>query len=260
MDPRVGEDLLETLRDLGVAAYLEPKTTNDPYLLATSLPSPPLDRLWVDREARERAAEALDQPDLEHAPASSLSAQGHGSSRTDGTRNERFELNNADVDARFAELIAGFGAASDVPDRPTATTTSIISAPTVAEDDDEVGHDDLDADELLEDEEEPAAESAPAQSVIWRGPTGGLGPAAHDPAEHYNPPDPPPVRWPSVQAQLGILVIIVGAALLFFPAILSLSGDASVILGVLGIAGGTWLLIQRMRRTPLEDDDDGAIV
>ena len=58
VDPRVGEHLLDVLREAGVAAYLEPSADVEPYTRSVSLPSPPSDRLFVDR-ARTGEARAL---------------------------------------------------------------------------------------------------------------------------------------------------------------------------------------------------------
>ena len=55
VDPRVGEHLLDLLRDAGIAAYLEPSADVSPYTRTVYLPSPPSDRLFVDRA---RAGEA----------------------------------------------------------------------------------------------------------------------------------------------------------------------------------------------------------
>ena len=52
VDPRVGEHLLDVLASAGVPAYLEPSADVEPYTRALSLPSPPTDRLWVDRDQR----------------------------------------------------------------------------------------------------------------------------------------------------------------------------------------------------------------
>ena len=49
VDPRVGEHLLDVLGSAGVPAFLEPSADVEPYTRTLSLPSPPTDRLWVDR-------------------------------------------------------------------------------------------------------------------------------------------------------------------------------------------------------------------
>ncbi|OMQ15353.1 hypothetical protein A7K94_0210085, partial [Modestobacter sp. VKM Ac-2676] len=58
VDPRVGEHLLDVLADAGIAAYLEPSTDVAPYTRNVYLPSPPSDRLFVDR-ARHPEARAV---------------------------------------------------------------------------------------------------------------------------------------------------------------------------------------------------------
>lgn len=60
VDPRVGEHLLDVLASAGVPAFLEPSADIEPYTRALSLPSPPTDRLWVDREQRREAREIVD--------------------------------------------------------------------------------------------------------------------------------------------------------------------------------------------------------
>ena len=64
VDPRVGEHLLDLLHAIGIAAYLEPSADVEPYTRTVSLPSPPSDRLFVDRARRAEARTVVD----EHAP------------------------------------------------------------------------------------------------------------------------------------------------------------------------------------------------
>ena len=56
VDPRVGEHLLDVLEAAGIAAYLDPSADVGPYTREVSLPSPPSDRLFVDRARRSEAA------------------------------------------------------------------------------------------------------------------------------------------------------------------------------------------------------------
>jgi hypothetical protein len=65
IDPRIGEHLLDLLEAVGIAAYLEPSSDVDPYTRSMSLPSPPSDRLFVDRARRAEARTVVDQ----HVPA-----------------------------------------------------------------------------------------------------------------------------------------------------------------------------------------------
>ncbi|HSV64339.1 MAG TPA: hypothetical protein VLJ59_00335 [Mycobacteriales bacterium] len=59
VDPRIGEHLLDVLKLAGVPAYLEPAMDVEPYTRAASVPSPPTDRLWVDRDLRETARDVI---------------------------------------------------------------------------------------------------------------------------------------------------------------------------------------------------------
>jgi hypothetical protein len=67
VDPRVGEHLLDMLREAGIAAYLEPSADVSPYTRTVYLPSPPSDRLFVDRARRTEARGLVDRNADEHA-------------------------------------------------------------------------------------------------------------------------------------------------------------------------------------------------
>jgi hypothetical protein len=67
VDPRIGEHLLDLLHAVGIAAYLEPSSDVDSYTRSVSLPSPPSDRLFVDRARRAEARTVVD----DHVPAGS---------------------------------------------------------------------------------------------------------------------------------------------------------------------------------------------
>ena len=96
VDPRVGEHLLDVLREAGVAAYLEPSADVEPYTRSVSLPSPPSDRLFVDR-ARTGEARALVD---EHA-------DDHVAERTRARQSARRDV---DEDAEWARIVAAFEA------------------------------------------------------------------------------------------------------------------------------------------------------
>lgn len=68
VDPRIGEHLLDVLHAVGIAAYLEPSADVEPYTRSVSLPSPPSDRLFVDRSRRVEARTVVEQ----HVPAADL--------------------------------------------------------------------------------------------------------------------------------------------------------------------------------------------
>ncbi|MDP5184551.1 hypothetical protein QOZ88_18090 [Blastococcus sp. BMG 814] len=66
VDPRVGEHLLDVLEAAGIAAYLEPAADVGPYTRSVVLPSPPSDRLFVDRARRVEARGLVEQHADDH--------------------------------------------------------------------------------------------------------------------------------------------------------------------------------------------------
>jgi hypothetical protein len=68
VDPRVGEHLLDVLEAAGIPAYLEQSADVGPYTRTVFLPSPPSDRLYVDRARRAEARGLVDRYADEHAP------------------------------------------------------------------------------------------------------------------------------------------------------------------------------------------------
>jgi hypothetical protein len=95
VDPRVGEHLLDVLYDAGIAAYLEPAADIAPYTRTVFLPSPPTDRLFVDRARRAEAGTLVDAQADEHARPVP----------------ERARLRrDLDEDAEWARIVAAFEA------------------------------------------------------------------------------------------------------------------------------------------------------
>jgi hypothetical protein len=68
VDPRVGEHLLDVLEAAGIPAYLEPSADVGPYTRTVFLPSPPTDRLYVDRSRRSEARGIVDEHADDHPP------------------------------------------------------------------------------------------------------------------------------------------------------------------------------------------------
>jgi len=104
VDPRVGEHLLDVLQLADIAAYLEPSADVAPYTRNVSFPSPPADRLFVDRsrvaEARALVSEHVG-PDERHALPATERAQvpEHAALRAD-----------LDEDAEWRGIVAAFEA------------------------------------------------------------------------------------------------------------------------------------------------------
>ena len=96
VDPRVGEHLLDVLREAGVAAYLEPSADVEPYTRTVSLPSPPSDRLFVDRARTAEARALVDEHADDHA-------QERARARQPARR-------DVDEDAEWARIVAAFEA------------------------------------------------------------------------------------------------------------------------------------------------------
>jgi hypothetical protein len=96
VDPRVGEHLLDLLATQGIAAYLEPAADVGPYTRTVFLPSPPSDRLYVDRTRRGDARALLAQ----HADVLAEPVAAAPPAATPLT----------DDDAEFARIVAAFEA------------------------------------------------------------------------------------------------------------------------------------------------------
>ena len=96
VDPRVGEHLLDLLREAGIAAYLEPSSDVEPYTRTVSLPSPPTDRLFVDRTRTADGRALVEQHVDEH--------------RREPTRRSRATRRDLDEDAEWARIVAAFEA------------------------------------------------------------------------------------------------------------------------------------------------------
>jgi hypothetical protein len=105
VDPRVGEHLLDLLSAVGIAAYLEPSADVAPYTRSVSLPSPPSDRLFVDRARRAEARAVVD----EHAPRPAEHTEPESGGRS--AAKERAAVRpDLDEDAEWARIVAAFEA------------------------------------------------------------------------------------------------------------------------------------------------------
>src|SRR4051794_23345002 len=101
VDPRIGEHLLDVLSAAGIAAYLEPSADVGPYTRTVFLPSPPTDRLFVDRSRRAEARGIVDEHADDHPP---------------GPAPRRPPLRaDLDAEAEWAGIVAALEAESDRP-------------------------------------------------------------------------------------------------------------------------------------------------
>jgi hypothetical protein len=218
VDPRVGEHLLELLRDAGIAAYLEPSADVSPYTRTVYLPSPPSDRLFVDRT---RTADARG---VVEGNADELARL-----RPPVRRQLRPDL---DEDVEWRRIVESLEA--DQRTSVEAGDAGIVAA---------------------EPEPEPAPPPPPPAA-----PPAPVEPDPLEVEEHFEPPPPPPLRAPAPASLYAVLLIAVGALLVFAPQVIGLSGDLAVLLGVGGVAAGVAVLVSRMRERSTEDGDDGAVV
>ncbi|MGY1730694.1 hypothetical protein ACI798_04165 [Geodermatophilus sp. SYSU D01045] len=98
VDPRVGEHLLDVLREAGIPAYLEPAADVGPYTRTVFLPSPPADRLFVDRARLGEGRSLVERHADDHVPAAGPAAE---------RRPLRRDL---DEDAEWARIVAAYEA------------------------------------------------------------------------------------------------------------------------------------------------------
>ena len=228
VDPRVGEHLLDVLEAAGIAAYLEPSADVGPYTRTVFLPSPPSDRLYVDRDRRvearglvERHADEHTRPVPEPAPV-------------------RKEVDrDLDEDAEWARIVAAFEAEHG---RPVVTEQASDAPPPPPH--------------------EPAVLDRPDEHFEPSPPP----PPPHEPAildlpdEHFVPPPAPPLPVPAPTSLYAVLLIVAGIGLAGLPELIGLSQDLGLLFGVLLIGGGAALLVSRMRERATDDGDDGAVV
>jgi hypothetical protein len=104
VDPRIGEHLLDVLHAVGIAAYLEPSSDVGPYTRTVFLPSPPTDRLFVDRARRGEARTIVEQQ-----------VGREGADRPAGAVPERAAVRrdigrDIDEDAEWARIVSAFEA------------------------------------------------------------------------------------------------------------------------------------------------------
>ena len=246
VDPRVGEHLLDVLAAGGIAAYLQPTADLNPILRATTLPARPIDRLYVDRTHLGTAREQLEKvtggalPTPPSAPAPAARPQ-------------------AEVDAEWEKIIAGFHTTADGDTDPGAASWPAAESPEpepprpagrpVTEDGTPLNR-------RRTDPQEP--------SILYGLDTFGadLPPDDEDDDEgRYIPPPPPPMPHLSKYAVMGLLGVVVGFLLFLCPWLLPIDKELVTLAGFAAIVGGAVTLVWRLRSGDDDDEfDDGAVV
>lgn len=248
LDPRLAEAMLDVLRTESIAAYVEPSTGRLGGYLEVHLPDRPHDRLWVDREQRDRAAALLSQ----HTQASPLPVE---AAATDDT--------GSSFEDAWADLVANFDADDPTTAPPWPAAEDVLDAPAdFVDGQQELPLDLPDAGPIVPRRIVRPVETttSPPDVVAASGEYG----SEYDPLsvldEHFVPPTPPKLPKLRPVTRWAILAIVVGFALIiskeFSDAI-----PGGVALGVLAIVGGFATLVAGMRSDRESDDsDDGAVV
>jgi hypothetical protein len=111
VDPRVGEHLLDLLQTVGIAAYLEPSADVGPYTRTVFLPSPPTDRLFVDRSRSREAGELVEAHADDHVRDRVAGEPPRGELPSAGSVPEPAAARReVDEDAEWARIVAAFEA------------------------------------------------------------------------------------------------------------------------------------------------------
>ena len=240
VDPRVGEHLLDVLAAGGIAAYLQPTADLNPILRATTLPSRPIDRLYVDRAALQIAREHLHK------------ATG-GEPPTPPTPPPADPTAGPDVEAEWAKIVAGFHTNVDPTAEPWPAAEG-VAKPAAATPEAPAEHNRRRTDQPAE-----ATEPSLLDGLDTFG--SDLDDEDEDGEDRYTPPPPPPLPHFSKYAVIGVLGVVVGFLLFLFPELLPINTDYVTLLGFAAIVSGAVMLVWRLRSGDDEDHyDDGAVV
>jgi hypothetical protein len=269
LDPRLADAMLDLLRDEGIAAYASPSTGRLGGYLEVILPERPRDRLWVDREQRDRAVGLLNahadpdsigqiaddgQGDADAPPIAQgdlLDAPPPDSSAPEGQPEPAVD------DDGWASVIASFELpAYEPPAPPVDTRTAEHPVPR----------------RIVR----PAEKNSGAAADASRGDdatasiVGGTAPldqpsvAGWDPLElldeHFIPPQPPPPPRLRTTTKWALAGIVIGLVLLIWPHVSDSMPEGASALGVFLMIGGFVALIVNMRDDRDSNDDDGAVV
>lgn len=235
VDPRIGEHLLDVLKIAGVPAYLEPSADVEPYTRALALPSPPTDRLWVDREQRVMAREIVE------------AEVGAPRPRVDGDDRPSRGLSDAEEERAWQEIVAGF---SQEPDAGPVPPWPVVEDATPVEQDDD------DEEEFVPDGASTMAYGRGTEATPADPPD-----ASVDDEGHYVPPPPPPVPRLSKQSLVAVALLALGGTLLVAPRVFGVDDGTGFALGVAAIVCAAGLLVWRLGERRSDDGpDDGAVV
>jgi hypothetical protein len=274
LDPRLADAMLDLLRDEGIAAYASPSTGRLGGYLEVILPERPRDRLWVDREQRDRAVGLLNahadpesigqitdddappvaQGDLLDAPPDS---RGESAPTTDESATSRSpEQLDAAPDGGQDDAWASVLASFEMPAyEPPGSDTRTADHPVPRR--------------IVRPAERGGTETGRADDVTsavvgGAAPLEAPSPVGWDPLElldeHFVPPQPPPPPRLRTTTKWALAGILVGLVLLVWPHVSDSMPEGASALGVFLMIGGFVALIANMRDDRDSNDDDGAVV
>ncbi len=213
----------------------------------------------------------MSSPDPEDTPRPETPRRSEDVPRSPGSADaRRFELPE-DVDAAFAAIVAEW-AGSDAPRWPEVDgdgPSSGIGLATPPQGQPEAHPERRPGDLFAEGPDAPTIPpdttrarprrpEADGPPPAWREPTSGpTDPTRPGPADHFVPPEPPPLPRIGMSSLLGLLLLVVGVVLLALPALVGgeLAG-LGIVPGLLAMAAGLGWLVVGMRRS--SDDDGGS--
>ncbi|GGQ52493.1 DUF308 domain-containing protein [Couchioplanes azureus] len=250
VDPRVGEHLLDVLAAGGIAAYLQPSADLNPILRATTLPARPTDRLYVDRTHLDTAREHLQKLTGDAGTASPATPP-----------KERPSGDQREVDAAWAQIVAGFHTAVDPASPPWPAAEGIDAArapqPPAEPGDKITSATDVAGIQL----NRRRTDRVDEPSLLDGLDTFGTGPGGEDDDERYVPPPPPPLPHISKYAIAGVAGVVLGFVLFLFPWLLPVDRNLVTLIGFTSIVAGAVTLVWRLRSGDDDDEfDDGAVV
>ncbi|HET7901483.1 MAG TPA: hypothetical protein VFL59_09870 [Candidatus Nanopelagicales bacterium] len=238
VDPPVADHVLELLRDAGVTAVAVPLAGDRGPARDTRPPKRPTDRVHVDVGqvglAQEVVGRAL--PGLRadfHADAARRADADDMSRGAD-------DLAPDDVEARFADIVAGF----DEPGSDPVPRWSVLE----------------DAGDALPPFEPP--ERPPLSSRLLRSDPGDRVPD-HEVDDHFVPDPPPPLPESDRVTRLAWAGLVGGPVLIMLAAIFGIGLQGIVLVVAIGaFLGGFATLVLRMGDRRSDDDgwDDGAVL
>jgi hypothetical protein len=245
LEPHFADALLEALRLEGVAAYAAPAPGRRGPYLDIQLPDRPTDRVFVDSTEHSKARQVLRElPELAEA-----SSPGTPTAQPLADP-PRPLLTDAESDAAWRAIVAGYAATSADPVPPWPVSEDVPAEPEPAPEPEKAEKPGSDEDNGW-DEFKPQTVEADAEPP-------------DDPEDHFVPPPPPPLPRLAARTKLAWAGIAAGPAYWVSAGVFdqTLFYGAGM-LAFLASLGGAAAVIYRMKDDHVDPDgpdDNGAVV